>query len=232
METVSFNNTLTIITKEETVKTLNHNIIPNTCVLEVANPFPGYYSTSFITSESKPETLFIVLNEKVSLDFFYRRLYSINKNAKYDFSAALADLEFNNKKYYAIRIFDLDTYDNIVDLENLFIEAGFNLSKSVKIDAEVLIHIHKFCNLNLTDEVYYSADNSHFVYFGVGKEISWNAFEIVTKKIRHNYIGNKFDAGLGIIFHHNKVEDVVRIYGTDLSKDDLNKLMSMYQKEI
>ncbi len=232
MEKQLFNNTLSIITKEETVKTLSHHIISNTGVLEAVNPFPGYYSSNFITSESKPETLFILLSEKVTLEFFYRRLYNIEKKAKFEFSAALAELEFNNKVYKAIRIFNLETYDSIIKLEEFLIEEGFKLRKSLNIDSEALIHIKKFCNLELVDGVYYSSDNSHFIYFNVENSISWKEFEVVAQKIRHNYLGNNFDAGLGVIFHHNKVEDVVRIYSKDLTKEDLNKLKDMFQNEI
>ena len=232
MENQIFNNTLSVITKEETVKTLEHHIISNTGVLEVVNPFPGYYSNKFITSDSKPETLLFLLKEEPSLDYFYRKLYAIKQKARFSFSAALATLEINNKKYSSIRIFDLETYDNIADLEAYFIDAGILLSKSIKIDAKAIIHVKKFCNLQLKDNVYYSVDNSSFVYFNALKEVSWNDFEIITEKIRHNYIGNKFDAGLGFIFHHNRVEDVVRIYGKDLTREDLEKLKKMYQKEI
>jgi len=232
MEKQAFNNTLTILTKEEGVKTLDHHILPNTTVLEIAHPFPGYYSSSFITSESKPQTLLILLKNDVSIDFFYRRIHNIKKYSDYNFSAALAEIEMNNKQYHAIRVFDLDAYDKIVNLEKCLIDEGFVLRKSSKIDTNAIIRIHKFCNLELVEGIYHSTDDSHFIYFPVGKEITWKTFEHITMKIRHNYLGNKFDAGLGIIFHNNRVEDVVRLYSKDLTDDDISTLKQMYQKEI
>ena len=232
MEKQVFNNTLTILTKEEGVKNLDHNILPNTSVLEIAQPFPGYYDSSFITSESKPQTLLILLKDAVSIDFFYRRIHNIKKYSDFNFSAAFAEIELNNRKYYAIRVFDLDAYDKIIELEKSFIDEGFVLKKAIKIDATAIIRIHKFCNLELIDEIYHSADDSHFIYIPAGKEITWKTFEHITLKIRHNYLGNKFDAGLAIIFHHNNIEDVVRLYSKDLNDDDISKLKAMYQKEI
>ena len=79
MEKQNFNNTLTILTKEEGVKSLGHSILPNTSVLEIAHPFPGYYNSNFITSESKPQTLLVLLKDAVSIDFFYRRIHNIKK---------------------------------------------------------------------------------------------------------------------------------------------------------
>ena len=232
MEKQIFNNTLTYLMKEEDVTSLDHHILPNTTVLELAHPFPGYYSESFITSGSKPQILLILLKEEVNFEFFYRRLHNINKYAGYEVFAAPAVVHINNKKYHAIRVIDLDTYDKIAELEKYFIDEGFLLRKPIKINANAIISIHKFCNLVLENEVYSSNTDNNFIYFATGKQISWQGFAHVTQKIRHNYIGNKFDAGLGVLFHSNRIEDVVRIYSKDLNTDDIEKLKSMYQKEI
>ena len=122
-----FENTLTIMTKEEDVKSLNHHIIPNTSILEITHPFPAYYLNDFITSETKPQTLLIVLKNEISLEFFYRKLSNIKKYSEFTFSADLAELKMNNKKFYAIRISELDYYDQIINLEKYFLDEGFCL---------------------------------------------------------------------------------------------------------
>ncbi len=232
MEKQIFKNTLAVFTKEEEVKSLNHDILANSSVLEIAHPFPGYYINNFITSESKPQPLLILLKKEVSLESFYRKIHNIKKYVDYKFEAALTDLTLNNKKYNAVRVFDLEAYDNIIDLQKCFINEGFILLKSIKVDTKAIINVQKFFDLELIDNVYSSTVNSNFIYFKAEKNVSWKSFEHITLKIKHNYSGNKFDAGLGVLFIDNDIQDVVRIYSKDLTAEEIVTLKAMFKKEI
>jgi len=56
-------------------------------------------------------------------------------------------------------------------------------------------------------------------------------FEKITIRIKHNFTP-KFDAGIGIFFHHGNIEDVIRIYSKDLNEEDIVKLKGMYVNEL
>lgn len=226
-------NTFSIITKEEKVQNLVHDVIPNTFVLEITHPFPGYYyGSSFINSESKPPTILLILKEQVSLENFYRKLSRIQKYSEFVFGAELSDVMIYNTEYHAIRINSLEKYDDIQSIQNYFINEGFQFRKNKKISGFALIKVSKFTNLNEKEGIYFSEDNSHFIYFGVKKELTWKQFEHITIGIRHNFKSKKFDAGLGIFFNSGDVEEVVRIYSKDLDIEDIHKLKQLYEREI
>lgn len=226
-------NTFSIITKEEEVKSIDHHVLPNTLVLEIIHPFPGYYfGSSFINSESKPQSLLLILKKEISFEFFYRKLSRIHKYSEFTFGAELSEVMVYNTKYQAIRINSLEKYDNIITLQKYFIDEGFNLRKNKNISGLALIKVHKFISLEYEDGIYLSADNSHFIYFGINKELTWKQFEHITVGIRHNFNSKKYDAGLGMFFHNGDIENIIRIYSKDLNKDDINKLKYLYEREL
>ena len=233
MEKQILQNTFSVITKEEDVKTMKHHVVPNTFVLEITHPFPGYYfGSDFITSSSKPHTLLIILKEEVKIDFFYRKLSLIKKYSEFTFGADLSEIQIYNRKYQAVRINALESYDHIAELQKYLLNEGFSIKKPQNIESKALIKIYKFSNLKFEDGIYHSVDNSSFIYFGINKEITWKMFEHITIKIRHNFNNKKFDAGLGLFFHHGDIENVIRIYTKDLDNKDASILKDMYLKEI
>jgi len=224
--------TFSNIVKEEDVKSLDHNIIPNTFVLEITHPFPGYYfGSQFVTSESKPKFILLVLKNKAEFDFFYRAIKRIKKYSDFEFEADLAEIELFNQQYHAIRIANLPSYDKLVDIQQSFIDEGIGFRKSKRVEAKALIKINKFISLEQNKDYYEASDSSGFVYFGVEKELSWKMFEHITIKIKHNFT-SKFDAGIGVFFHHGDIEDVIRIYSKDLEKEDIIRLKEMYLREL
>lgn len=58
--------------KEENVDFLNHHILPNTMVLNVNHPFPGFYGTP-VMEESKPRSVLLVTKEKYSWEKYSRQ---------------------------------------------------------------------------------------------------------------------------------------------------------------
>mgnify|MGYP006995560903 CR=1 FL=1 len=233
MEKNLLQNTFSIITKEEDVKTMNHHILRNTFVLEITRPFPGYYfSSDFITAESKPQNILIVLKNEVSLEVFYRKIKKIKKYADFTFGAEMATVHIFNQKYYAIRVNSLETYDSISDLQKHFLDEGFLLRKPTKIEDKALIKIFKFSNLRFENDIYHNIDDAHFIYFGINQELTWKQFAHITLKIRHNVANKKFDAGLGVFFHDGNIEDVIRIYTKDLTDEEAKALKALYIKEL
>jgi hypothetical protein len=225
--------TFSIITKEEDLQSLNHHIIPNTLVLEIIHPFPGYYfGSSFIQSDSQPQTILIVLKKEVDFEYFYRKLGIIQKKSEFNFGAELAEITFNSSKMQAIRINSLEKFEQIISLQNYFIENGFVFRKSQKISGKAIIKVNKFINLDYySDGIYYSVDNSHFIYLSISKKVSWIDFEKITLSIRHNF-DKKFDAALGLFIYSGNVEDVIRIYSKELEKEDVARLKMLYNREI
>jgi hypothetical protein len=233
MEKQLLQNAYSILTKEEDVKTLDHHIIPGTFVVEITHPFPGYYfSSDFITSNSKPQSILMVLKGAISIEFFYRKIAKIKKYSEFSFKADMAELQIYNQKFFTIRVMGLDAYEQIAELQRYFKDEGFLLKKQQNVAAKALIKISKFSDYELISGVYHSVDNSHFNYFPVDKDITWKMFEHITLKIRHNFNHKKFDAALGVLFYQGKVVDVIRIYTKELNDSEILKLQTMYKAEL
>jgi len=129
--------TFSNIVKEEDVKSLDHHILPNTFVLEITHPFPGYYQDSqFITSESKPKSLILILKDRVEFDCFYRSLKRIKSFLDFEFDADLAEVVIFNKEYSAIRIANLPSYDKLIDVEQSFIDEGIKIRKAKNVETK------------------------------------------------------------------------------------------------
>ncbi len=233
MEKNHLQTTFSIITKEEEIQALDHNIIPNTLVMEITHPFPAYYSDNqFIDSNSKPQTIIFILKNIVDSEFFYRKLGRIMKYSEFNFGADLAELKINNKTYQGIRVHSLLKYQYIKDLSQYFIDEGFSLHKYQQVKVKSLIRIHKFINLKYTNGYYINANNKHFIYLGINKELTWKQFEHITLTIRHNFAFKKFDAAIGVFFHSGELEDVIRIYTKDIDNEDIIQLKTMYDKQL
>jgi len=224
--------TFSSIIKEEEVKSLDHHILPNTLVLEITHPFPGYYFGShFITSSSKPNALLMVLKKAVDFEFFYRSIKRIKGKLDFEFGSDLAEVHIFGQNFNAIRIRDLQSFDQLESVQKAFLEVGFDFAKKKSIESKARIKVNKFNSLRYEDGVYYSNSGSGFIYLAIGKELDWKTFEKITMQIKHNF-SIKFDAGIGVFFHHGEIEDVIRIYSKEISEDDLHKLHKLYLREI
>jgi hypothetical protein len=233
MNEQTLKNVFTLIIKEEKVKSLDHNIVENSAVIEIDQPFPGYYSSpDFIHSESKPQTIFIALDDRVELDFFYRKISRIKKYSAYHFVADLAELIIADQVYHCVRINELETYESISDIEKYFLDEGFIIRKFKSISNNAHIKIYKFANYRIENGLYYSDRKPDFIYFEVPSIIAWQKLEQITIKIRNIFFRKKFDAALGTLIYQGLVTDIVRIYAKNLDESEVQQLREMYLKAI
>ena len=224
-------NTYAIIKKEEEVKTLDHSILKNTFVLEIDKPFPGYYYGDLGADDDRPNTVIFILKKSVSPEFFYRALTKAKKYSNLNVDAAMAELMIYNNTYHGIRI-KADHWEDVVELQEIFLAEGFKFSKPKNFDTKAYIKIFKFIDLEIHDNIYRNAEDPNFVFFPLEKEINWKLFERTTVKIKNSMGSIKFDAALAVFFRKGLLEDAVRVYCKKYSDKEVDKIRRMYWEEL
>ena len=87
-----------IITKEEKVKTLTHNIVSNTFVIEIISPLPGYYGAEYLISHEKPGHVLFITKDYVHFEDFFRMQNKIKAYINFGFDATFASIVVRNTR--------------------------------------------------------------------------------------------------------------------------------------
>ncbi len=223
--------TLGLLTKEENLATVRHNIIPNTLVLESLQPFPGYHGEN-IPSDTNPEAVYFITSKKFSTDIIFRTSKKIQKYIHYALDAIPGKIEIYNDKYYCIRIRNLKNYETLPDLQRCFIDEGISFMKSKNIDAPCLISLQKpFIIKRMVDRIYKDLENENTYYLEIPRQISWSLFKKITSVIINNIDNSNFDAAKAFIYY-KRITDFVRIYTRNPSLQRLEDILDRYNTEI
>ena len=218
-----------IITKEEKVKTLTHNIANNTFAIEIITPLPGYYGAEYLISREKLGHVLFITREYVHFEDFFRMQNKIKSYMNFDFDATFASVIARNTKFHALRIKDVESYDQIEELQHAFMDEGVQMAKPKRINEMALIRVKKFLSLiSNGNGIYTDTLTGVLKYMEIEKPVTWKLFEKVTHRIRNNMPNIKFDVALGVLFRTGDLLDVIRVYGDDLSQEDLIKLHENY----
>jgi hypothetical protein len=222
--------TLGSISKQEVIKTLELNIMPNTLVMEIMEPFPGYHGANLPT-DPVPRSIFMATVREYPDEHLFRITEQINNTFGENYSATPSRVSIYNESYPAIRIWGLESYDAVPQIQERFKDEGIEFRKKKNIKDVALINIKKsFYIEEIAEGVYKDLDTPKMFYFQI-PYISWNLFEEITKHIKNNLDNKNVDLALGMFFMH-KVVDVVRIYGREVGVDFLKTLRNKYLHEI
>lgn len=222
--------TIGSLIKEEQVKTVEHGILPNTFVLENLGFFPAYYGSN-PPSPKSPDSIFLVMTQKQSTEKILRITHNIKKQTGIEFEGSPSTLCIYNNDYYAIRLRHLDGFDHIAEIQEHYRDAGITFAKLKRVEELAVIKVKKIFNIeSVTDKILKDEEKSMF-YLKINEQLTWSHFKKVTNQVRNNVRISAFDAALGVIYG-NKVIDVIRIYCTALSMDELEQLHDKYEEII
>ena len=222
--------TLGSISKQEIVKTLDSNILQNTLVMEIMDPFPGYHGANLPT-ESIPRSIFLCTVKSYTDEEVLRISEKISLSCKTCFSASPSTVSIYNEEYPAIRLWGLESYDYIPELQESFKNEGIEFKKKRNIKDVALLNIKKAFHIEeIENGIYKDIQTPKMFYFTI-PYISWNLFEEITKQIKNNLDNKNFDVAQGLFFM-NKVIDVVRLYGKEMEVSYLKALQEKYHQEI
>jgi len=218
------------IIKEEQVKTVERGILPNTFVLENLGSFPGYYGAN-LPSHEVPDSIFLIMTQKESTEKILRITHDIKKKSKIEFEGSPASLCVYNNDHNAIRLRYLKGFDHIAEIQEYYRDAGIVFSKLKRMEENAIIQIKKVFKVeSITDKILKDEEQDMY-YLKIDEQLTWSHFKNVTAQVRNNVQISAFDAALAVIYGAELL-DLVRIYSTSLSTEELEKLHYKYEEII
>lgn len=217
------------LTKVENLWCLEKLGIPNTCLLESFDIFPGYYSK--VPDETKPRYVYIVAGEKYTLEQVTRITKEVKQAYPYPFDAAITELTMRGTTCNAVRITGISDYTYIKQLQETYRDKGLVLKKKVRDieNEEAVIKIRKFYNLNVVSEnVFMDAKNPDIGYFTTSADLPWDQFAKNITLLRNNWTGHSFDAAKSFIYLNDEITDMIRIYSKGITPEFLQQIKDKY----
>ncbi len=220
--------------KEEKVDFLKHHILPNTLVVNVNHPFPGYHGQPMI-DKFRPRSILLVTKNKYSWEKIIRAAQKINKFTDYDINCSAATIAIGNNFFFGIRVKGLPSYEEIPLIQNAFQEEGLVLMKRrrYKDDLTVSIKVSKYYNIEKIEEnLYKDSKTEHMYYIAIPNHLNWELFRKITYDIKNNISNRNYDVSVGIFFMDNTIVDMVRVFKPNIKIELLREIKDRYHKEI
>jgi len=220
--------------KEENVDFIKHHMLPNTLVINVNHPFPGYHGPPMMYN-AKPRAVLLVTKKKYSWEKVIRAAQKINKFTDYDINCSICTVSIGNNYFYAIRVKGLPSYDEIPTIQRAYQEEGFELMKKKRYsdDLTVSMKVSKFYNIEkIEDGIYKDTNTEHMHYIVIPHHLNWELFRKITYTIKNNISNRNYDVSSGIFFMNNTVIDMIRVYKPNAKIELLREMKEKYEKEI
>jgi hypothetical protein len=216
--------------KVDNVITIQHDILPNTFVLETIEPYPGYHDS--VPSGVKPNLIFLVTAQEYSIENIMRTTSRIQNYTDIHLDATPGSLKIYNDTYHSIRLRGLLTYDQIKQVQNYYLCEGIKFLKKKNIEAPALVHLRKPYLLQEVEEgIFKDVEEPMMWYFAIPARMEWNMLKMMTNSIKNNIENNNFDAAFGWVFV-NTLTDIIRIYALNFTLSNIKDLQARYRDEI
>ncbi len=220
------------IVKEETLTSVDYNILPKTMVLENSEPFPGYFGTR-TPKDSVPRSIFLITAKKYKEDNLKRILAAIKKDLGHSCDITNGSIEIFSRKFDCLRLKGLTCFDHIPKIQNMLLDKGIKFECSKKINAKGRIVLHKYFKIEQSDEgLFKNLVQTDQYFIIIPLELEWTELCDITARIKQNIDNSLFDAAMGYMYRENSIVDFIRIFDKDHSPERMKKIRDMYLNEI
>ncbi|NPD47006.1 MULTISPECIES: hypothetical protein [unclassified Lentimicrobium] len=219
----------TVMKKEDLVFFENPK---NILAFETAHAYPGY--NGIVPQNYNPNSIFLITKEQYLTEEVFIHSQNIRKSVEFKFSSAIAYVEYQNKKYPAIRIKDLKNYSFIPELISAYVESGIEFAKKKSVSPfTTLIQVKKeFCLDPIENDCYKDNFDANMSYFEIPNHMTWEPFEKIITDMKYNNSGMNYDAALSLFYRASKVVFAVRIFKEGLTKEELFGLKEQFYKRL
>ncbi|HOY31370.1 MAG TPA: hypothetical protein PKW80_05790 [Bacteroidales bacterium] len=221
------------LVKVENLWCLSELGIPQTCLLESLDAFPGYYGDA--PKINVPKFVYIMLGEKYSLEQITRVSQKVKESYTHDFDAAFCEISMRTQTCCAIRISNINDYSLIKSLQETYRDNGMVLKKKIKNieNKPALINIRKFFRLQpFPGGVYIDTERPDISYFAIPAEISWDELKQHIDLLRNNWNGKSFDAAKAFIYKDTGITDLIRIFSKENNESFTRSIRDKYYELI
>ena len=219
--------------KVETFSTLNSNIISGSLAFESLAPFMGYYHAN--PGLNSPIYVYLTINTTMPVFDVARATALVKEKIGVKFDAAKGFIRFNDRFYNVLRIRHIDSFAEILPIQQAYAEFGilpviFNGNwKNVNVDVQLS---KVFCLEEISEDIYVDACESNHYYVTIPKHMKFSEFVELTRKVKNNWLGVKFDAAKSSFLLKEDVKEAVRIYSENITEDDLKEIRKLYIERI
>ena len=209
------------IYKKEFLTTVEKNILPGSFVLKIWRPFHGLQDK--IPLRNIPDFYFMVMKEDYPLGDIIVASEKIKLKSDQLFDAVEGNIYVAGATHPVIRIKLFDKILLMKDIQNLFTEYGFEISMNrVLIKERGVIKLKKYFSLEEVGKgIYFDRKTPELAYFRLPRQVEWDLFEEITKRIKVNVALGDFDTAIGAFHMGEKTEYIIRVLKLQRSIDSI-----------
>ena len=177
-----------------------------------------------------PDFYFMVMKEDYPLDDIILAADRIKLKYNQLFDAVEGNIFVAGETYPVIRVKQFDKSFSMKDIQNLFNEYGFEMSTNkLLIKERGVIKLKKYFSLEEVGKgVYFDKMTPELAYFSLPRQIEWDLFEEITRRIRVNVALGDFDTAMGAFHIGKKTEYIIRVLKIQRSLDSIDLLKQDY----
>ena len=220
--------------KSDSLFVVHGKSLPGSLVFESLDPFPGYYHHQ--ENNIKPVYLYIALDREYSVFDIERAKLAVKKTHDWRFEAAKGKIDIYDKHIDVVRLRHLDSFDQLIPIQQEFVKAGINLKMNVSanINNEMgFIQLLKLFFIRKLDKgIYVDTTEEFHAYLILPRKLTQKEFDETTLKVKYNWESTGFDAAAGCFFIRGKLKEMVRIYSKNLTIEYLEALRKLYLSKI
>ncbi len=219
--------------KQEKLLPVGDRVVRGSLVFESLNPFPGYYSEE--PGSAPPLYLYLALDKDYRLEQILRAAREIGEQTGSAFDAGKGTVIVAGEEIPVLRLRHFGSFDSVASLQEAFTGQGIGaLKKQLRnLEYAALVRIVKIMYLIPLDPfLYLDGREEYHGYFEIPGYLTWEQFETVTRRVKYNWFGSKFDAANGSFFHDGKLHDYVRIYSDVVDKSYLHGIRGLYLEKM
>ena len=221
------------LVKQEKLFPVEDKIVSGSLVFESLDPFPGYYSDA--PDASPPVYLYLALDRMYRLEEIMRVSQLVEPRFEEHFDAGKGIVYLGGEEIPVIRLRHFGNYDMVAPLQEAFREAGIGYLKRSHRRGEypALVRIVKMISIKqVENQVYIDLKEDFHGYIEIPRFLTWEQFEKVSKQVKYNWMGSKFDAASGSFYAEGKLHEFVRIYSSKLDTGYLQDIRALYLEKM
>ncbi len=219
--------------KQEKLFPVEDKIVAGSLVFESLDPFPGYYSDT--PDSAPPVYLYLALDKMYRLEEILRASQLIEPRFEEYFDAGKGIVYMGAEEIPVIRLRHFGNYDMVAPLQEAFSEAGIGYLRKSRKQGEypALVRIVKMMWIKQVEPgVYIDMKEDFHGYIEIPRFLEWELFEKVTRQVKYNWFGSKFDAAVGSFVAEGKLREFVRVYSSKLDIGYLQDIRALYLEKM
>lgn len=220
--------------KLENIFPLEQRIIPGSLVFESRDPFSGYYSET--PDSSPPVYLYLVLDKAYRFEEIMRATQKVRLSVPEEFDAAMGILNVGSEEpQFVIRLRNFRDIRVLIPIQEAYQEQGINFLKGHKKQGEYRVHTRIIKMLWLGEAapfVYHDLKEQYHGYIEIPEFLPWEKFLTITRQVKYNWMGSKFDASCGSFVLDGELHEFVRIYSWNMDIGYLQDIRALYLEKM